>query len=309
MSLEKVVVAVDFSPESDVAVQQALALARQHGAGLTLLHVGMLPDRPVGVPESMQPTLDHYMQIVEDHLQSDRQRLAELRTRISGQGAEISHMVCDGHPAGAIARAAEELKADLVVTGTHGRTGLRRFRLGSVAERVVRTAGCNVLVSRARDADAHGFRRVLVATDFSASADDALDTAVALVAPGTDIDVLYCWYLEPISYPYYAPTTAALEVTTSIRTTLVESSEEQGRRLLERYRDAPVKLSFHLLEAAPAQGIQQWLESRDYDLVVTGSRGRRGVTRWLLGSVAEMTVRHAPCSVLVVHDMPGSAPA
>ena len=58
---------------------------------------------------------------------------------------------------------------------------------------------------------------------------------------------------------------------------------------------------FSTVQAPPAYGIQEKDEVNGLDLIVMGSHGRRGVRRWLLGSVAEVTVRHAPCSVLVVH--------
>ncbi|MEM9492661.1 MAG: universal stress protein, partial [Myxococcota bacterium] len=71
-----------------------------------------------------------------------------------------------------------------------------------------------------------------------------------------------------------------------------------------RHRRSDVNLSFHQLEQDATHGIQSWLADHPCDLVVTGSHGRSGAARLLLGSVAEFTVRHSPCSVVVVHGSP-----
>jgi nucleotide-binding universal stress UspA family protein len=301
MTIKKILVAVDFSDESEVAVHQALGVARHVGASLTLLHVGSVLEKPEGIPPSMHSTVAEYLRVVDQYLAEDRRKLEDMRERLSGQGVEVSHMVIDGIPDKGICKAAQEVGADLVVTGSHGRTGVKRFFLGSVAERVARMAGTSVMVTRPAKDTAGGYRRVLVATDFSDLSERALEVGIALAAAGGVVDVLHCWYLPPMSYPYYAPTKAASDLVASIRDSITAGNESTGKELLARHGGDRV-LNFHQVESAPAQGIQEWLEKYEYDLVVTGSHGRRGAARLLLGSVAEKTVRHAPCSVLVVHD-------
>lgn len=300
MHVKKILVAVDFSEESLVALSQAMDIARLHGASVTLLHVGAIPDKPVGVPAGMQATVEQYMRMADEYLAEDRRHLEELRERVAGQGVDVSHMIFDGIPDRGIAKAAAELGADLIVTGTHGRTGLKRFFLGSVAERVVRFSQAHVMVARPTKS-AGGYQRILVATDFTDTAERALELALDLAAPGGAIDVLHCWYLPPLSYPHYAPTKSAAELVGSMRTSIVQANRELGDELLANHARDGLQLAFHQVEAAPAQGIQEWLEAHEYNLAVVGSHGRRGPVRFLLGSVAEMTVRHAPCSVLVIH--------
>lgn len=307
MSIHTILVAVDFSEESRHAIELAIELARTRGARLILLHVGEVATRPTGIPAEMRDTMVEYLQMVDAYVLAERRQLDELVTQISSQGITVSRVMCEGTPAKQIAAAANDLAADLVLTGTHGRTGLKRFFLGSVAERVVRLCATEVLVVRPSVDGVQGLRRVLVATDFSALAARALESAVALAAPGAVIDVLHCWYLAPLSYPYYAPTKSAEDLAASLRSAIAGDASKRGAELLAKYQKADCEMTFHTIEAAPAQGIQSWLEERDYDLVVTGSHGRRGASRLLLGSVAEMTVRHSPCSVLVVHES-GDAP-
>ncbi|MCG8423887.1 MAG: universal stress protein [Proteobacteria bacterium] len=302
MRLNKIVVAVDFSDESEFAIQQALEIARHTGAHLTLLHVGAVPDHPIGVPATMHTTVAEYLRLVEEDLARDRKRLEQIRERISGQGVEVSQVVIDGIPDQGIRSAADEMGADMIVMGTHGRTGLKRFFLGSVAERVVRLSKKHVMVARPAEQFKGGFHRILVTTDFAEVADPVLDMAAAVASSGAEIDVLHCWHLPPMSYPYYAPTKSARDVVNSLRDVIADGTTKMGNELVERHRSKDVKIEFHQLEQAPAQGIQRWIEDHEgYDLVVTGSHGRRGAARLLLGSVAEFTVRHSPTSVLVVH--------
>jgi nucleotide-binding universal stress UspA family protein len=92
------------------------------------------------------------------------------------------------------------------------------------------------------------------------------------------------------------------------REELAANAARQGQALMARHRRADVTMHFQAAESNPAQGIVDRVSqsSSPYDLIVMGSHGRRGFRRWLLGSVAEKTVHHVPCSVLVVHH-PGDA--
>lgn len=300
--LEHIVVGVDFSPESEVAVAQAMAVARCAGARLTLLHVGAIPDAPLGVPESMAATAAAYTQVVKQHLAEDRNALDELRERLIGQGVEVSHAVYDGFADTGIVEAAKELAADMIVVGTHGRTGLKRFFLGSVAERVVRLAEVPVLVARPGTREpAGGFEKILVPTDFSDSAEQALEVAQALAAEDATIHLLHAWQLPPMSTAYYAPIKAAEDLFADVRKSISASVDQTGEQLVERHIDGGANRTFESVEGAPAHAIQEAIAAHQPDVVVLGSRGRRGVSRFLLGSVAENTVRHAPCSVVVVH--------
>jgi nucleotide-binding universal stress UspA family protein len=125
----------DFSDASAAALRVARSLARDHGARLIVLHVapagavyGTIP-----VPLDLQPHQDSLEVIREVIGGTDLKYPVETRLRL-------------GHAAAEILRAAEEVGADLIVMGTHGRTGLRRLLTGSVAEAVLRRARCPVLI-------------------------------------------------------------------------------------------------------------------------------------------------------------------
>lgn len=307
MKIETVVVGVDFSEQSEAAVEQALAIARHAGARLALLHVGLVPESPAGVPDSMTTTVTAYTRVAKEQLARDRAALESLRERIEGQGVAVSQAVIDGFPDTGVVEGAGELGADLTVVGTHGRTGLKRFLLGSVAERVVRLSKNAVLVARDRGkARGQGvYRKILVPTDFSDTAEKALVAATQLLTPGGEIHLVNFWQLPPMTGAFYAPVKAADDLFAELRQDLAKAALRSLGELSERHGKG-VTIHVDAREESAAHGIQEWAETHEPDLVVTGSHGRRGVRRFLLGSVAEMTVRHAPCSVLVVHGDPES---
>ncbi|WP_428263184.1 universal stress protein [Haliangium sp.] len=301
MDIKKIVVGIDFSDEARAATRQALNIARHTGAEVVLVHVGTVLDSPRHEGGVMHSTIKEWEELVREQLAEDRRELDEMRQRMHGQGVEITHLVRDGFADTGLTEAAEELGADLLIVGTHGRSGLRRFFLGSISERVVRLANTSVMVARPKSEGSGGYGRILVPTDFSRPSEKAVQMALALAARGARIDVVHFWQIPVTATTPYAPFKAAEEALTTVRRAMAESAESAGERMVERYEREGIEISFHAIEAAPAYGIQERLEEIPYDIVVMGSHGRRGLRRFLLGSVAELTVRHTDCSVVVVH--------
>lgn len=284
MNIQQIIVGTDFSPESEVAAKHALHIARLTGANVTLVHAS-----PVVEPPS-RSLASQWADMLQSQRTSSQERLDALRTWMSGEGLLVSRELVEDAPDAALTDRAAALGADLVVVGTHGFTGLTHLLLGSVAEKVIRHAHTSVLVARPGESLNSGYRHILVPTDFSDSADHALAMATTLAAEGARIDVWHWWH-SPYGGPVPEPEALRQEIDSSTRAA--------GEDLLERYRNPRYQISFHTGEAPTRLGIQHELTGGDYDLVITGSHGRRGLTRWLLGSVAESTARHAPCSVLV----------
>jgi nucleotide-binding universal stress UspA family protein len=143
--IRRILVATDFSKTSAKAVTGAIDLAKTHRAKLTVMHA-YVPLVPL-VPE----------QYIEagtwDRIDTETQRwaerqLAKLAERARKSGVRASSVLVSGDPSRQIVRTARSLRADLIVVGTHGRQGLTRFFLGSVAERVIATAACPVMTIR-----------------------------------------------------------------------------------------------------------------------------------------------------------------
>jgi len=145
--VRQILFASDFSKASAKAFATALALAKANRATLTVLHV-TVPFMPV-VPEQYigGATLD---QLNADSRRWAQRQLAKLTEKTKKAGVRTVGLMMEGEPARQIVRAARSKRADLIVVGTHGRTGLDKFFVGSVAQRVVVTAPCPVVTVRAK---------------------------------------------------------------------------------------------------------------------------------------------------------------
>jgi nucleotide-binding universal stress UspA family protein len=136
-----ILVPTDFSKEAKAAFDVACALARERRARLVVLHVERPPVTALGGTAYVPPLPSEY----------DRESLLEELRRMRPPGADIAieHRLEFGEPAPVILDVAAEVRVDLIVMGTHGRSGVRRLLMGSVAEHVVRKAPCPVLTIRA----------------------------------------------------------------------------------------------------------------------------------------------------------------
>ena len=286
---------MDVCPEADVAIRHAIHIGRATGAELVLLHAGTILEIPAGSDELGGAS---YAAMYEQYLADVREKLADTRARIACQGVDVSQTLIDGFADSALVRGGAEFAADLVVVGSHGHTGMRRFFLGSVAERVVRLAGTNVLVGREPVPD-RGYRRIIVPTDFSRTAERALEAAMILAARDARIEVVHCWQLPAMATRYYVPGRSEQVMAVRLAVTTRRAARDAGEDLLARHRTERAQLRFEAVQGPPVAGIAE-RAAAGADLIVMGSHGRRGVGRFFVGSVAEMTVRHAPCSVLVV---------
>ena len=142
--IRTIIAAVDFSPHSEPVVDAAVTFAKQFGAKVRLVHAYDIPiplvsPYEVAIPEPYR----------EETRRIAAQKLAALVDRLAAQGVTVDSLLTEVPAAAAIVRAAEESKADLLVIGTRGHTGLKHLLLGSVAERTVRLAPCPVLTVKA----------------------------------------------------------------------------------------------------------------------------------------------------------------
>jgi nucleotide-binding universal stress UspA family protein len=143
MIVQHVLVPIDFSATADRALAYAIALAQQLQARLTLLHV--LDLTPVTMDEMTPGMTATYL----DDLETDAQHLLQAsRERVQRVGLRAESLLVQGTPTQTIVDTASEQGVDLIIMGTHGRTGLAHVFLGSVAEHVVRQGPCPVLVVR-----------------------------------------------------------------------------------------------------------------------------------------------------------------
>jgi nucleotide-binding universal stress UspA family protein len=288
MAFTKILCPTDFSPGSQHALRLAARMAGP-SAELVIAHVWHTPAFAFGGG-------DPFPAEAIARLIADREhQLAAAADQARKLGAErVTSRFLTGVPWDEIVRAAQQDPAiDLVVTGTHGRTGVLRLLLGSVTERVIRHAPCSVLAARP-PLEAATFAHILCPVDFSDSARHAVDRAAELVAPGGAGLVLLHVIELPIAYngePSVMPFLDGVER---------EAGEALARWAGELTAKVKVPVRTELRIGNPRVHTLAMLDhDPTFDLVVMGSHGRTGIGRALLGSVAESVVRHAPRPVLV----------
>ena len=296
MTLTTILVGCDLSDGSDSALDRAIALAEQHKAKIILVHA-QADDAPV---EHVDNEMLKQLGEVSAAMQVEEARgLADRLTKIQARGLTAEVISRIGPPGEVLAAAAAERRAELIVVGTHGHTGVSRFLLGSVAAGTIRHAPCDVLVVRGEPVRA-GFRKPLVATDFSAEAARALARTTDFVEPGAPVEAVHAWQLPAGSWGATLLGQARFPWST-VRDAVLSAARAQADKLSLAHGGA---LHVELVQGAPAAVVTEVAERGKHDLIVLGAHGNRGFRRFLLGSVAESTVRHAACSVLVVHVAP-----
>lgn len=300
--IRRIAVGTDFSMDAGIAVRQAMHLARHLDAELILVHCYPMTQAQLNAHEHALGHAEEFRAALREAMNDAHDRLEALHEQLTGQGVEVSQVLADCPADRGIIQAVEELDVDLVMVGSHGRTGFKRLMLGSVAEKIVRNCPTSVIVCRGPEIK-NGFKNVLLPTDLTDRTDEALGLARLLGAKDADKELLHCW-MEPIPIVYEAGITTA---------GLVDEIRDNAYRNTEALRDRLTepgdKLKATVIAGRPVPSIVEHMEDEDYDLVVMGSHGRRGLKRWVLGSVAEGVVRHAPCSVAVFRDKDADADA
>jgi nucleotide-binding universal stress UspA family protein len=174
IQLRRILFATDFSPASEKALHYALAVARSYGSKVYLFHAASSTAFTLGGPDVC---------CLAEEVATRDLRSLESQLQSAGELAGLTHevMVRQGDIREQLQHVVEQERIDLVALGTHGRTGVSRVVLGSVAEQIFRAVTCPVLtVGPGASASRAPLRRVLFATDFSAGSNHALNYAVSL---------------------------------------------------------------------------------------------------------------------------------
>jgi nucleotide-binding universal stress UspA family protein len=296
MTMSTIVAGVDLSRPGDQALARAVAIATKHGARLVLVHA-----QDDGAPDGVSGNeiVAQLGEVAAAMRAAEATQLATRLDQVRASGVDAIVVTREGPPAEILAALAAEQHAALIVVGTHGHTGISRFLLGSVAEATIRHAPCDVLVSRGPSGDGV-FHHPLVATDFSPAADRALRHAARLSAPGVAIDVVHAWQLPAGSWGASLLGQARFPWNT-VRDAVLDSVKASADKFLAAHADLGHALHLELVQGPPATSVTHVAERGGHDLIALGTHGSRGFRRLLLGSVAEATIRHAPCSVLIAH--------
>jgi nucleotide-binding universal stress UspA family protein len=213
------------------------------------------------------------------------------------EGSVETH-VTTGVPSDAVLAYVADAGVDLVVMGTHGRTGVERFVIGSVAERVVRHADTPVVTVRATDAAPvwPPLDRILVPTDGSEAAAAALPYAF-------DLAERFDATIESLSVVDERATASVYTVESALEAVaggLEATADAATRDAVERADERGIPATAAVVEGLPSRAICAHAESSGADVVVLSSHGRTGLAHYLLGSVAERVVRNCTVPVFTV---------
>ncbi len=302
--LRHVLVPLDGSRLAAVAVPYAATLARALDARLSLLgDVEPLPEFTRLPSATARESDERQISVGTAYLESVA---APLRAR----GRAVTTVIRHGNPGAEITAYAEEAGCDLIVMGTHGRTGIERVRMGSVAQHVVRNAIVPTLVVPPSKAEASAgeaaITGVTVTLDGSALAEGALPLATriatALSAPLTLLRVIP-------SLTYLA--TAGWEAGYSAYYPMTEGMEREEEQAIEGYlagvatglRAPGLEVRTRWLRSVTNRAedvIAAFLAERPTGIAIMASHGRGGVLRWALGSTTEGVLDQAPCPILIV---------
>ncbi|MDF0650455.1 MAG: hypothetical protein CV081_06470 [Nitrospira sp. LK265] len=292
--INRILVATDFSTCARRAVEYGMCVARAWSAHVDLLYV-------VEVLRTLGYDVPFADPLLETRRKEAEGLLGDLAARVKQEGLDVDWHLREGIPSEQIGQCALEQRADLVVVGTHGRTGLDHIMLGSTAERVIKQAPCPTLTVRV--APIHGekdvdvppcIRHVLVPVDFSSPSLDALEYAIQVGDRfGAELTIVHV--LEPIYFDLELGL-GRIEQEVQKRT----HWETQLDGLAQVVRGRGLAAGSVVLGGIPSESIVTYARGQGCDLIVMGTHGRRGLTRLRYGSVAESVLRQAPCPVLTV---------
>lgn len=302
IEIARILCPIDFSDFSRRAFDHAVALARWYGSTITLLHVyssapvaAYAPGSPMHPAVALTPT--------------DREAILAAMRRFAeeevGPTATLEYEAREGAVASEILAAADA--SDLIVMGTHGRSGFERLLLGSITERVLRKAVCPVLTVPRRTPDAVPsapalFTNILCATDFSDCATHALNHAMSLAQEASArLTVLHVVEVLP-EWP--RDTDGAIRARPRDMEAYVAEIEQEREERLRAAVPESVRMyctvDTVLARGAAYREIVRVAAERRSDLIVLGIHGRGATDLLFFGSTTQHVVRQASCPVLTV---------
>jgi nucleotide-binding universal stress UspA family protein len=282
IAISNILLATDFSQVSRVALSYACSLARSYGSKIFVSHV-VPPEPYLTVPmEPIPIDLDLFWN-------REKQNMAEFVATKALEEIPHQDILQRGELWEVISRIVQEQRIDLIVAGTHGRRGLKKVVLGSVAEKIYRQAKCPVLTIRPEfvlpSTKNWQLKSILFATDFSETSLHALPYALSLAAENQAL-LIFLNVAPLVPYQY--------------KQSIVETTCKRLEALMPA--EAGCKPDFVVCFDFPVQGILRIAREREADLIVLGVNRRAavGLASHLPWSTASDVVSEAPCPVLTV---------
>ena len=294
LKIKRILCPIDFSEFSVSAYQHALSVAEHYQAKLVAQHIVELWRHPAADFVASAGLYEEYRQALRE---SGKEQLQEFVKKHTHDEIQPELVVQTGVAADSILSFAQLQKADVIVMGTHGRRGFDRLMLGSVTDRVMRTAPCPVLVASKppqgsvavgkERGHVHHLSRILFCADFSENSEGALKYAISATAE-YDAELTLLHVLEAV--PSQAETEEAMAAAAERLDKLIPP---EGRKSL--------KIRTAVRTGKPYPQIIQLATEAQIDLVIMGVRGRGALDVAVFGSTTYRVMQLGSCPVLAVH--------
>jgi nucleotide-binding universal stress UspA family protein len=286
--MRNILVATDFSTRSDRAIRRGMLMAKAAGASLILIHA-VDDDQP-------QRLIAHQTEEAEQLLTSQTATLREF------DGVDASFHIVLGDAFETLGRAAAERNSDLLILGPHRRQLLKDVFVGTTAERIIRTSSTPVVMANAMPAAP--YRHMLVAVDMSESSAAALKFAAHTAWGEKPAISIFHAYDAPEALLRGSHVISEAASQGYIADANARTSAEVSK-FVQSLGVEPVRSIIQLMDADPATMVRRAAAEAGADLIVIGARGRGGLSKFMLGSVAESLLRTCAVDVLAV---PGPTP-
>ena len=307
--LSRILVPLDGSPLAEAVIPRVAELAALREAEVVLLRVALAHTLPGADPVETQVRA----------VAEAESYLGKLESGLVAQGLTVKSAVRYGHAAEEILDHARVGGVTLIAMSTHGRSGIRRWVLGSVAETVVRHSPVPVLLVRATgpvaasvgDAESAPapraqapdatpsvrIRHILCPVDLTPGCRDIMATAGAVAERfGADLTVLHAVY-DPLDVTCSHIPHPPLE---QFREEMTRTAEDTLRRYMKRALPSVPRASMVVVAGTPFRQIVRFAQTHRVDLIVMGTAGKTGLDHAIMGSTAERVVRTAPCPVFSI---------
>lgn len=274
--MDKILVPIDFSEHSAYALEVAASLARHHGSELVLLHMMGLSEAILTKDSSQEAAEAHY------YMKLTHKRFEEFRDKPYLKGLKVHEMVQNYKIFSEVNEVAMEVKAELIVMGSHGTSGLSGIFVGSNTEKVVRTAKIPVLVVKKQRPD-YMPHRVVYACDYKIEDLSAYTDALKFLSRWkVDIHVVY------------------VNLPTEKFKSSAEINKERDLFIKVAHRlELPAHVSTHVVcDYSIEGGLFQYAEAVGADLIAMPTHGRKGLAHFFKGSIGEDVANRAEIPVL-----------
>lgn len=271
--MKKILVPVDFSKHSEYALGVASKIAKQHGAGIVLLHMIGISDSVLANSEIAEEAEAKY------YLKLAKEKIKQYTEKEYLRALSLEAIIQNYKDFEEVTNVAAEKNCDLVVMGSHGTSGLSELFVGSNTEKVVRTSDVPVIVIKKPHED-FTIKKIVMASDFAKESISVYKKAEAFAK-------LYKASLEIV----YVNTTGA----NFIGHDIVEKKMEAFKKEL----GTDVQINFYS-HPSLERGIFKYCLEKDADLLVIPTHGRKGLAHFVVGSLAENVSNHAKIPVMTI---------